>query len=116
MTLTAIHLATIIAEGWAKVCLFEAYMRRPIIGTYLGMEGAVGLTGILIGNFTWQDVTLEYRQQLDLLLAGTIPTNPAELAASEQMESLVETLESNYDVVVVGTTPLRPLPDPAVRT
>ncbi|HLS25622.1 MAG TPA: polysaccharide biosynthesis tyrosine autokinase [Beutenbergiaceae bacterium] len=113
-TLTAIHLATIIAEGGAKVCLVEADMRRPSIGTYLGMEGAVGLTDILIGNFTWQDVTLEYRQQLDLILAGTIPPNPAELAASEQMESLLETLESNYDVVVVDTPPLLPVTDAAV--
>lgn len=89
-------------------------MRRPRIGEYLGLEDAVGLTDVLIGNFGWRSVKQDYRPRLDVILAGTIPPNPSELASSENMEVLLQALEEAYDVVIVDTPPLLPVTDAAV--
>ncbi|MGC0274588.1 polysaccharide biosynthesis tyrosine autokinase [Pseudactinotalea sp. Z1739] len=113
-TLTSINLAAVIAEGGQRVCLVEADMRRPRIGEYLGLEDAVGLTDVLIGNFGWRSVKQDYRPRLDVILAGTIPPNPSELASSENMEVLLQALEEAYDVVIVDTPPLLPVTDAAV--
>lgn len=113
-TLTSINLAAVIAEGGQKVCLVEADLRRPRIGEYLGVESSVGLTDVLIGKYEWQEASQEYRPNLDVIVCGTVPPNPSELASSETMESLLKDLEAAYDVVVVDTPPLLPVTDAAV--
>lgn len=113
-TLTSINLAAVIAESGQKVCLVEADLRRPRIGEYLGVESSVGLTDVLIGKYEWQEVLQEYRPNLDVIVCGTVPPNPAELASGEIMESLLRDFEGTYDVVVVDSPPLLPVTDAAV--
>src|SRR5690625_6369383 len=72
------------------------------------------MTLVLFGNLEWHEAKLEYRPQHDIILAGTIPPNPSELASSSAMETLLQELEESYDVVIVDTPPLLPVTDAAV--
>ena len=43
--------------------------------------------------------------QVDLILSGSIPPNPAELFMSERMKNLLDDLSGIYDYVIVDTAP-----------
>lgn len=113
-SITAVNLALALAEGGQKVCFVEADLRRPNAGRYMGLEDAVGLTDSLIGNVEVEDVIQPWQSGLDVLLAGAIPPNPADLLSSSAMEDLMRNLEGRYDVVIVDAPPLLPVSDAAI--
>ena len=47
---TAANLAIALAQGGSKVLLVEADLRLPKVADYLGVDGSVGLTDVLIGQ------------------------------------------------------------------
>jgi polysaccharide biosynthesis transport protein len=111
----AINLAVSLADAGARVILVDADLRRPSIAEYLGIEGAVGLTTVLIGRAEVEDVVQRLgRTSLDLLLAGQIPPNPSELLGSTAMADLLEQLSTSYDMVLLDSPPLLPVTDAVV--
>jgi succinoglycan biosynthesis transport protein ExoP len=114
-TTTAANLAITLADSGAQVVLIDADLRRPKIAEYLGIEGAVGLTDLLISRAELADVLQPWgRGNLAVLPAGTIPPNPSELLGSRAMASLIRTLESEFDVVILDLPPLLPVTDAAI--
>lgn len=53
---TSCNLAITLAQAGARVCLLEADLRRPSFAAYLGVDGAAGLTSVLIGAAGLDDV------------------------------------------------------------
>ena len=49
----------------------------------------------------------------DILLAGTIPPNPAELLSSPQMAALLQQLSERYDYIICDTPPVSVVTDAA---
>lgn len=114
-TTTACNLAIALGQAGQKVLLVEADLRRPRVGGYLGVEGAVGLTHLLIGKATLADVIQPWGDGLiDVLPSGATPPNPSELLGSRQMQDLVRRFEQQYDMVLFDTPPLLPVTDAAV--
>jgi succinoglycan biosynthesis transport protein ExoP len=111
----AINLAVSLADAGARVILVDADLRRPSIAENLGIEGAVGLTTVLIGRAEVEDVVQRLgRTSLDLLPAGQIPPNPSELLGSTAMADLLEELSTSYDMVLLDSPPLLPVTDAVV--
>lgn len=114
---TAANLAITMAASGARVCLIEGDLRRPKAAEYLGLEGAVGLTTVLIGHAELADVVQAWGNgNLHVLPAGQVPPNPSELLGSAAMEELLRKLEATYDTVVIDAPPLLPVTDAAVLT
>lgn len=114
-TTTACNLAVTLAESGRRVLLVEADMRRPQVATYLGLEGRVGLTDVLVGTVDLADVVQPWGTDgLHVLAAGTLPPNPSELLGSEVMHALVARMRAAYDVVVLDTPPVLPVTDASV--
>lgn len=114
-TSTAINLAIALADAGKRVALLDTDLRMPKVAEYLGIEGAVGLTDVLIGRASVADVMLPWGgRSLYVLPAGKIPPNPSELLGSHQMGSLLEMLEREFDVVLCDAPPLLPVTDAAV--
>jgi capsular exopolysaccharide synthesis family protein len=112
---TAINLAITLADAGQKVCLVDADLRRPSIAKYLGIEGSVGLTTLLIGRAGLDDVVQPWGNgKLDIIASGQVPPNPSELLGSSRMASLLEDLSERYDVVLIDTSPLLPVTDGAL--
>jgi succinoglycan biosynthesis transport protein ExoP len=112
---TAINLAVSMADAGKRVLLVDADLRRPSVAEYLGLEGAVGLTTVLIGRADLADVVQSWQETtVDVLPSGQIPPNPSELLGSAAMESLLAQFTSTYDVVVLDSPPLLPVTDAAV--
>ncbi|MCP2369475.1 capsular exopolysaccharide synthesis family protein [Agromyces terreus] len=112
---TAANLAIALADAGARVLLVDADLRRPKVASYLGIEGAVGLTDLLIGRADLQDVIQPWgRGQLYVLPAGRVPPNPSELLGSAAMAETIAELNRAFDVVLFDAPPLLPVTDAAV--
>ncbi|MWJ13208.1 polysaccharide biosynthesis tyrosine autokinase [Clavibacter michiganensis] len=104
-----------LADSGIKVVLIDADLRRPRLASYMGLEGAVGLTDILIGRAEIEDVIQPWGSgMLSILPAGQIPPNPSELLGSQGMARLLQDLEARYDVVLIDAPPLLPVTDAAI--
>jgi tyrosine-protein kinase len=114
-TTTTANLAISMAAGGSRVCVVEGDLRRPRMLRYMGMEGSVGLTNVLIGQAELADVLQPFGESnIQVLGAGQIPPNPSELLGSEAMARTVRELEAMFDYVIIDAPPLLPVTDAAV--
>lgn len=112
---TTVNLAISLADAGSRVALIDADLRRPSLAKYMGIEGQVGLTTVLIGRADVADVIQPWGNgYLHVLPSGQIPPNPSELLGSHAMAALLERLTNEYDVVLVDTAPLLPVTDAAI--
>lgn len=112
---TAINLALAVAEKRERVLLVDADLRRPSVARYCGLEGAAGLTTILIGSATLADVVQPWGAAgLDVLTSGGQPPNPGQLIDSAAMEAFLAEAVASYDLVIFDAPPLLPVSDAAV--
>ncbi len=112
---TAVNLAITLADAGTRVVLVDADLRRPSVAEYMGVEGEAGLTTVLIGRATVEDVVQPWGNgNLHVLASGQLPPNPSELLGSRSMANLLDQLAREYDVVLIDTPPLLPVTDAAI--
>jgi capsular exopolysaccharide synthesis family protein len=109
------NLAVAMAQLGQRVILVETDLRRPSLALMMGLEGAIGLTDVLVGRVSLDDAVQSWgMDSLEVLLAGTIPPNPSELLASAAMAKVIRELEAKADLVIFDAPPLLPVTDAAV--
>jgi capsular exopolysaccharide synthesis family protein len=114
-TTTACNLAIALAETGAKVAIVDGDLRLPRIADTMALEGAAGLTDVLIGRADIEDVLQPWgRGELYVLPAGRVPPNPSELLGSKTMSAVLETLNATFDYVIIDAPPLLPVTDAAI--
>ncbi|WP_144709975.1 polysaccharide biosynthesis tyrosine autokinase [Curtobacterium pusillum] len=114
-TTTTANLGIALSKGGTRTVIIDADLRRPNLATTMGIEGAVGLTDLLVGRAEIEDVLQEWGTDgLSVLPAGTIPPNPSELIGSEAMDRVVAELAARFDVVLVDTPPVLAVTDAAL--
>ena len=114
-TTTVVNLAMALADTGARVLLVDGDLRNPSVARSMGLEGGVGLTTILIGAATVDDVVQQWRDtSLYVLPAGQVPPNPSEILGSEPMETLFDHLTKEFDYVLVDSPPVLPVIDAVV--
>lgn len=114
-TTTTANLAISMAAAGARVCVIEGDLRRPRLLRYMGMEGSVGLTNVLIGQADLIDVLQPFGDTgIQVLGAGQIPPNPSELLGSETMSRTIRQLEEMFDYVIIDAPPVLPVTDATV--
>jgi succinoglycan biosynthesis transport protein ExoP len=109
------NLAAAAAGAGSRVLLIEADLRNPALATNLGLYGTPGLSTVLSGEADMADVVQQIPVQasangrgartVDVLLAGPLPPNPADLLESDRMSEVIRTGESKYDLLVIDTPP-----------
>lgn len=116
-TTTALNLAIALAESNHSVALVEGDLRRPRAAAYLGMIGSVGLTSVLAGQASLDDVLQPTAHAgITLLAAGPLPPNPSELLGSWHAQEMLKELRQRFDYVLIDCSPLLPVTDAAVMT
>jgi capsular exopolysaccharide synthesis family protein len=116
-TTVASNLALTLAESGAKVVVVDGDLRRPRLAERMGLDGAIGLTDVLIGRLELDEVLQPWGdQKLTILPSGSVPPNPSELLGSTAMKTLVSHLTAEFDFVIIDAPPLLPVTDAAVLT
>lgn len=112
-TFCAANLATSLALLGKKVVAVDTDIRKPSLASQLGMsENHRGLSSLLaMDKINEADVksvilTSKNNASLDILPAGEVPANPAELVACGKIDNVVEILKNQYDYVVIDSTSL----------
>lgn len=109
---TAIALAAVLANKKRKTLIVDADMRNPSLHKMTGFENINGLSNYLAGQDNLNEAII-YNEDynFDILSAGPIPPNAAELLGGERMQILMKTLQDNYDVVILDAPPVLGLAD-----
>ena len=110
-TTTAGNLAVALARSGERVVALDADLRRPALATMLGVEAGPGLTSVLAGEVSIDEALQRSADGVDVLAAGPLPTNPAELVGSQAMADLLTELERRGGVVVIDAPPVLPVTD-----
>ena len=99
-----------------KAILIDADLRRPTIGKRFGVPNyQPGLSNLIMRTHKLEECLVHDEQSgLDLISAGTIPSNPQELLAGDGFRALINYLKKHYKYVVVDTAPTQAVSDAMV--
>lgn len=96
-----------------KVILIGLDIRRPRLAELFGInDHKHGITNLLVkDNPTIEDIQEQIlpsgvNKNLDLLMAGPIPPNPAELIARNSLDIIINLLKERYDYIMIDTAPV----------
>ena len=96
-----------------KVILIGLDIRRPRLAELFGInDHKHGITNLLVkDNPTIEDIQEQIlpsgvNKNLDLLMAGPIPPNPAELIARNSLDIIINLLKEKYDYIMIDTAPV----------
>ncbi|WP_327588928.1 polysaccharide biosynthesis tyrosine autokinase [Nonomuraea sp. NBC_00507] len=104
---TASNLAIALAQEGRRVILVDADLRHKRVPDFFGIEGAAGLTDVLIGMAQLGDAIQRWGEvDLHILPSGQIPPNPSELLGSHGMGHVLKELMKSYDMVIIDAPPL----------
>ena len=103
---SCVNTALVLAQTGVRVLIIDADLRRPNIHHLLALTKKTGLTDFLSSQAPLQEVVAQnVRPHLDVIPAGRIPPNPAEMLGSARMRDLLSYLREHYDYILIDTPP-----------
>ncbi len=110
----ALGLAMSAARLHKRVLLIDANLRQPALHAQLNLPNEQGLSSLLGSNADLPSqisIQSSGSSYIDILTAGPIPADPANLLSSPRMKQLMTAFEQNYDLVLVDAPPVLGLVD-----
>lgn len=112
-TFISSNLAVSLALLGKKVLLCGLDIRKPrLVDLFKLTDKKRGITAFLAGNPNDKELLFNQimnsgvNSNLDLLPAGVIPPNPAELLAKENLDKAIEYLSDVYDYILIDSAPV----------
>lgn len=121
-TTVACSIAIAMAQSGQRVCVVDCDLRRPRLHRVFGRIGDLGLTSILIGDATIEEVAKPAKAgpqggdipNLWCIPAGSPPPNPADLLHSERFKQTLAELSKRFDRIIIDSPPLAAVTDSAI--
>ena len=131
-TQTLCNLGVAMAQAGQKVLIIGSDFRKPTLHKTFGLKRSPGLAEILLGNLPWQKAInsatdmllggLEYEmilrtpgiENLHVITSGERSPNPTELLSFPEMDTLIQELKTNFDVILFDSPPTLPVTDSAI--
>lgn len=113
----SINLAISLVESGKKVLLIDADLRNPSIHRYLRIrqQQLQGLSNLLsTGKLPKDAIGHLEKYNIDILLSGSIPPNPVELLSKSNLGDILQSVEKDYDYIIIDTAPVGVVTDAAV--
>ncbi len=97
-----------------RVLLIDADLRRATLDqTFEFAPGTPGLANLIGGNAKLDDC-IRSVGNVDMISAGTVPSNPLELLSSPRFAKLLEAVKGRYDRIIIDSPPSQAVSDAAV--
>lgn len=111
-----VELARSFALMGERVLVIDCDLRNPTVGKLIDCNNSQGITNLLTGSLTLDQVLLKDSKlkNLHYLLSGPIPPNPSELLGSRSMQNLLDSLKGNYDLILIDTAPSNVVSDTSI--
>ena len=115
-TATLANLGVVFAQAGERVVLVSCDLRRPRLEAFFGISAQAGMTTVLLGEQSLEEVLQQpdSRQTLWLLPAGPVPHNPAELLSGPTAQRIFAALRDQFDLVLIDSPPVLPVTDAVV--
>lgn len=111
----AANLAISLARDGARVLLVDADLRAPSLHEHFGLQNRAGLSEILGGEASLEDVVQPTGVEgLLFIAAGQPPINPVRIFRGEAMEQLIEKISKGADFIVFDSPAGSTFGDPLV--
>jgi len=113
---TASNLAITMAQSDHKVLIIDADMRRPKIHKLFKLDNLLGLTDLVVKDEVYDKVVYHCGEikNLDIITSGEIPPMPSEILDSKKMISLLDSLRSKYDYIIIDSPPVLSVSDASI--
>ncbi len=113
---TLVNLAVTMAQVEQRVIIIDCDLRRPCLHRFFGLSNDTGLTTMMVdeqalANPPLQDTPVK---GLRFLASGTLPPRPADLLGSKRMETVIERLLQEADVLLFDAPPVMAVTDAMV--
>ncbi|UWU58705.1 polysaccharide biosynthesis tyrosine autokinase [Stenotrophomonas maltophilia] len=115
-TFVSSNLAAVIAQAGQRVLIIDADMRKGTLHKALGATQTPGLSDVLVGKATLDAAirTVPGLDSLSFIARGDVPPNPSELLMHRNFTELLETVEKQFDLVIIDTPPILAVTDAAI--
>ena len=110
-TTTATNLALVMAEAGDRVVLVDCDLRRPSLHTQLGVPNDLGLSSVVVGDASLDEVTHFVRPNLAVVTAGPQVQNPTEMLGTAQFAKVLRAVVDQADFTIVDSPPVLPVAD-----
>jgi succinoglycan biosynthesis transport protein ExoP len=114
-TTIVVNLASALAAVEKKVLLIDANFRRPSFERVFSdidkaetiQQAHLGLGDLVTGQSGSEEVVMPSPVKgIDIICAGTIPSNPSELFSGVRMKELIEEQRKSYDYIIIDGPPI----------
>ena len=104
-TTVSVNLAAAVARTGRRILLVDTNFRQPMIKHLFPLCGEQGLSSALVGHVPWRDLVHRIEDDFDVLPAGQLPPNPAEMLSSDSMRNIIAEMAGQYDQIIFDSAP-----------
>jgi capsular exopolysaccharide synthesis family protein len=109
------YLGTTMAQSGQRVLIVDSDLRRPRLHGAFGLSRNVGLSNLILGDVTAEEVIKSTEiPNLFVLPSGPTPPNPAELLMTERFKNVMTSLQGVFDRVLCDSPPILAVTDALV--
>jgi tyrosine-protein kinase Etk/Wzc len=106
------NLAALMASSGKKVLLIDADLRNGHLHRYFDIGRQDGLVDAINGTKRLEQIVhREVIENVDFIATGSLPSNPSEILMRPNLGTLLESLSTLYDVVLIDGTPILAVSD-----
>jgi non-specific protein-tyrosine kinase len=108
------NLAITIAESGKRVVMVDCDLRHPSLHTIFGLPDQPGLTTMMLNEALAPPRQGTRFANVDLVAAGPLPPNPAELISSDRFTRVLAAIGGEADMVLVDAPPVSAVTDATI--
>jgi capsular exopolysaccharide synthesis family protein len=113
---TLANLAVTLAQVDQRIIMVDCDLRRPMLHSLFGLSNQTGISTMvlddqLLHNPPYQETPVK---GLLLVASGPLPPRPGDLLGSKKMESILERLLLDADIILLDAPPIMAVTDAAI--
>jgi len=113
-TTIACCIAIAMAQAGQRVVIIDCDLRKPRLHRIFGKDSKVGVTTALLDDELDNAILPTEVPNLNVIPAGPIPPNPAEILHSARFKAFLEQVQGRFDRVIIDSPPIVPVTDGVV--